>query len=57
MEAGDFFESVPSGGDCYVLKGVISQLDDAKAITLLQNVRQAMQQSASSLTQASSPLR
>ena len=54
MEAGDFFESVPSGGDCYVLKGVISQLDDAKALALLQNVRQAMQQSASSLTQASS---
>lgn len=56
MEAGNFFESVPSGGDCYVLKGVISQLDDAKAITLLQNVRQAMQQSASSLTQTSSPV-
>jgi hypothetical protein len=46
MEGGDFFESVPSGGDCYVLKGVVSQLDDDKALILLKNVKKAMEQSA-----------
>ncbi len=40
--SGDFFETVPPGADCYLLKGVISQWDDQKAVAILRKVREAM---------------
>ena len=37
--AGDFFKSVPAGGDIYVMKWIIHDWDDERAITILKNVR------------------
>jgi len=42
--AGDFFESVPTGADAYVLKHVLHGLDHDKAVTLLRRVGEAMGQ-------------
>jgi hypothetical protein len=42
LAAGDFFTEVPRGGDAYTLKQVIHNWDDARAIALLKNCRQAM---------------
>jgi hypothetical protein len=39
---GSFFDSVPPGGDCYLLSGVIANWDDAAARTILRNTREAM---------------
>lgn len=39
--AGDFFESVPSG-DVYVVKKVIHDWDDERAVAILRNCRKAM---------------
>lgn len=39
---GDFFESVPSGGDAYVLTQIIHDWDDAAALRILENCRAAM---------------
>lgn len=43
--AGDFFESVPSGGDIYLLSNVIHDWGDADALRILRNCRAAMDQS------------
>lgn len=40
--SGDFFVSVPAGGDAYMLKHIIHDWDDERAITILKNIRQAM---------------
>ncbi|MEW6732240.1 MAG: methyltransferase [Acidobacteriota bacterium] len=40
--AGNFFESVPSGGDAYILSQVIHDWDDEKSTVILQNCRRAM---------------
>jgi hypothetical protein len=40
--AGNFFEAVPNGGDAYVLKYIIHDWDDERAITILKNCRHAM---------------
>jgi hypothetical protein len=40
--AGDFLTSVPAGGDAYVLKWIVHNWDDERAITILRNCRQAM---------------
>ncbi len=40
--AGDFFESVPSGGDAYILKWIIHDWDDERSVTILKNCHQAM---------------
>jgi O-methyltransferase domain/Dimerisation domain len=40
--AGNFFESVPAGADAYILKQVIHDWDDAPAVAILRNVRQAI---------------
>jgi len=40
--AGDFFQSVPEGGDAYILKSVIHDWDDARSRTILQSCRRAM---------------
>jgi len=39
---GDFFESVPSGADAYLLKHVIHDWDDEKAARILRTCRGAM---------------
>ena len=39
---GDMFQSVPKGGDVYVLQGVIHNWSDAEAIQILQRCRVAM---------------
>lgn len=38
LKSGDFFESVPEGGDVYFLKTVIHDWDDEHAVKILQNV-------------------
>lgn len=40
--AGDFFESVPAGADAYVLKYILHDWDDERAIRILENCRRAM---------------
>ena len=39
---GDFFVSVPAGGDAYIMKHIIHDWDDERALTILKNIRQAM---------------
>ncbi len=39
---GDFLESVPEGGDTYLLKWIVHDWDDARATTILRNCREAM---------------
>ena len=39
---GDFFESVPTGGDVYILSHVVHDWDDAHCLTLLRNCRRAI---------------
>ena len=41
IEAGSFFDRVPSGGDAYVLKNIIHDWPDEKAVQILRNVRTA----------------
>jgi hypothetical protein len=39
---GDFFESVPEGADGYVMKSIIHDWDDERAIAILRNCRRAI---------------
>ena len=39
---GDFFLEVPSGGEAYILKHVIHDWGDARAVTILKNCHRAM---------------
>jgi len=39
---GDFFESVPSGGDLYILKHILHDWDDERALRILRNIESAM---------------
>ena len=39
---GDFFSSVPAGGDGYIMKHIIHDWNDNQCITILQNCRNAM---------------
>ena len=39
---GDFFSSVPAGGDVYVLKSILHDWDDERCVSILQNCRAAM---------------
>jgi hypothetical protein len=39
---GDIFQSLPEGGDAYVLKWIIHDWNDEQSITILKNCRQAM---------------
>jgi hypothetical protein len=38
----DFFKSVPSGGDTYILKNIIHDWDDERSLTILTNIRTAL---------------
>ncbi|MBB2744991.1 UNVERIFIED_ORG: SAM-dependent methyltransferase [Microbispora rosea subsp. rosea] len=40
--AGDFFESVPAGGDLYILKSVVHDWDDERSVQILANCHRAM---------------
>lgn len=40
--AGDFFQDVPGGADAYLLKHVIHDWDDAKALAILRTCQRAM---------------
>jgi SAM-dependent methyltransferase len=42
LVGGDVFESIPPGGDCYVLKAVIHDWDDARGLIILRNCRRAV---------------
>lgn len=42
IQAGSFFETVPAGGDAYVLKYIIHDWDDPRASTILAACRRAM---------------
>jgi hypothetical protein len=39
---GDFFDSVPQGGDVYLLKWILVSWDDERAVAILQNCRRAL---------------
>ena len=41
LDEGSFFDSVPPGGDAYVLKHIIHDWDDAQSMQILRNVRSA----------------
>src|SRR5215213_9811401 len=41
--AGDFFKSVPAGGDAYFMKWIIHDWNDERAITILKNIRNQVQ--------------
>jgi SAM-dependent methyltransferase len=40
--SGDFFASVPEGGDAYIMKHIIHDWDDERAIQILKNCYRAM---------------
>ncbi len=41
--SGSFFESVPEGADCYMMKHIIHDWDEPEARTILMNCRKAIQ--------------
>ena len=43
---GDFFSSVPAGGDVYVLKSVLHDWDDDRCVAILRSCRAAMDDTA-----------
>ncbi|SDR63598.1 hydroxyneurosporene-O-methyltransferase [Rhizobiales bacterium GAS113] len=42
IEAGDFFETVPAGGDAYILSHIIHDWSEDRCLTILEHVRKAM---------------
>lgn len=42
VEGGSFFESVPDGGDAYLLKTIIHDWDDESSLKILRNIRTAI---------------
>ncbi len=49
VEGGSFLDSVPKGGDAYVMKNVIHDWPDAESLTILRNVRKAAKAGATLL--------
>jgi hypothetical protein len=41
-EAGDFFAGVPQGGDAYIMKNIVHDWDDDRAVVILGHIRQAL---------------
>ena len=39
---GNFFESVPAGGDAYLLRHIIHDWNDEQSLTILRNIHRAM---------------
>jgi hypothetical protein len=46
VESGSFFDSIPEGGDVYILKHIIHDWPDDKAIEILKNVRKSMRKNS-----------
>ena len=42
LVGGNFFDAVPAGGDLYLLGHILIDWDEARATTILQNIRQAI---------------
>ena len=42
LESGSFFESVPKGADAYIMKYILHDWDDERAVKILTNCRDAM---------------
>jgi len=42
LVSGDFFASVPAGGDAYIMKHIIHDWEDERALTILKNCHGAM---------------
>lgn len=42
IEAGDFFETVPAGGDAYLLSHIIHDWDDERCLTILGHCRKTI---------------
>jgi ubiquinone/menaquinone biosynthesis C-methylase UbiE len=42
LASGDFFESVPTGADAYMMKHIIHDWDDQRALSILRNCHRAM---------------
>jgi hypothetical protein len=42
LEGGDFFDSVPQGAEAYVLRHIVHDWEDADAVRILGNCREAM---------------
>jgi len=42
IEPGDFFKNVPTGADAYILSHIIHDWDEDQCLTILGNVRKAM---------------
>ena len=42
ISSGDFFDAVPGDGDLYVLKSIIHDREDDRAVSILSNCRRAM---------------
>ncbi len=40
--AGDFFDSIPEGGNLYILKSIIHDWDEANCLSILKNCHKAM---------------
>lgn len=41
--SGSFFDSVPAGGDAYIMKHIIHDWDDVEALKILRNCHQALE--------------
>jgi hypothetical protein len=46
IEEGNFFESVPAGGDAYILSHIIHDWNEDQCLTILGNCRKAMKHSS-----------
>jgi hypothetical protein len=46
IEAGDFFKSVPAGGDAYVLSHIIHDWDEDQCLAILTHIRRVMNPAA-----------
>ncbi len=44
LVSGDFFESVPGGFDGYIMKHIIHDWDDERAVRILRNIRNVMRE-------------
>lgn len=42
LVAGSFFDAIPQGGDTYVLKDILHDWDETRALAILRNCRRAM---------------
>ncbi len=41
--SGDFFQAVPAGGDAYIMKNIIHDWDDDRALPILVNIRKTFE--------------